>query len=96
VWLPQNRRKPRESQQKYVFLWHYVFANLPHPSQSFQQFAPDTQVATVEDQSKVMRRRLTTLADGFDVDGLIAAPAGPMINPGSRLIRECHGRTHTV
>jgi len=50
VWLRQNRRKPRESQQKYVLLWHYVFANLPHPSQSFQQFAPDTQVATVEDQ----------------------------------------------
>ena len=46
--------------------------------------------------SKVTRRRLTTLAGGFDADGRIAAPAGPRIKPGSRLIREWHGRTHTV
>ena len=46
--------------------------------------------------SKVTRRRMATLAGGFDVDGRIAAPAGPRIKPGSRLIREWHGRTHTV
>jgi hypothetical protein len=38
----------------------------------------------------------TALAGGFDADGRIAAPAGPRIKPGSRLIREWHGRTHTV
>ena len=46
--------------------------------------------------SKVTRRRLTTLAESFDVDGRIAAPGGPRIKSGSRLIREWHGRTHTV
>jgi len=46
--------------------------------------------------SKVTRRRLTNLAVSFDVDGRIAAPVGPRIKSGSRLIREWHGRTHTV
>jgi Protein of unknown function (DUF2924) len=46
--------------------------------------------------SKVTRRRLMTLAESFDVDGRIAAPVGPRIKSGSRLIREWHGRTHTV
>ena len=45
--------------------------------------------------SKVTRRRLTTLAAEFE-SGRIAAPAGPRIKSGSRLIREWHGRTHTV
>jgi Protein of unknown function (DUF2924) len=46
--------------------------------------------------SKVTRRRLTTLAESFDVDGRIAARVRPRIKSGSRLIREWHGRTHTV
>jgi hypothetical protein len=33
--------------------WHHAFANLLRPSQSFQRFARDTQVASVEDQLKV-------------------------------------------
>ena len=43
----QNALKSTE----YVFSWHYAFANLPGPNQSFQRFAPDAQVASVEDQS---------------------------------------------
>jgi hypothetical protein len=46
--------------------------------------------------SKVTQRRLTTLAAEFETGGTIAPPPGPKIKPGSRLIREWHGRTYTV
>ena len=45
--------------------------------------------------SKVTRRRSMTLAAEFETGGTIAPP-GPKIKPGSRLVREWHGRTHTV
>ena len=46
--------------------------------------------------SKVTQRRLTILAAEFETGGAIAPPPGPKIKPGSRLVREWHGRTHTV
>ncbi len=46
--------------------------------------------------SKVTQRRLMTLAAEFETSGRIAPPPGPRIKPGSRLVREWHGRTHTV
>ena len=46
--------------------------------------------------SKVTQRRLMTLAAEFETRGTIATPSGPKIKPGSRLVREWHGRTHTV
>ena len=46
--------------------------------------------------SKVTQRRLMTLAAEFESSGRIAPPPGPRIKPGSRLIREWRGRTHTV
>lgn len=46
--------------------------------------------------SKVTQRRLTTLTNQLETDGRIAPLPGPRIKPGSRLIREWHGRTHTV
>ena len=46
--------------------------------------------------SKVTQRRLTTLANQLETDGRIAPLPGPRIKPGSRLVREWHGRTHTV
>ena len=46
--------------------------------------------------SKVTQRRLMTLAAEFETGGTIAPPPGPKIKPGSRLVREWHGRTHTV
>jgi Protein of unknown function (DUF2924) len=46
--------------------------------------------------SKVTRRRLMTLAAEFETSGQIAPPPGPKLKPGSRLVREWHGRTHTV
>ena len=46
--------------------------------------------------SKVTQRRLMTLAAEFETRGTIAPPSGPEIKPGSRLVREWHGRTHTV
>ena len=46
--------------------------------------------------SKATRRRLVTLTGEFEMDGRIAPLAGPKIKPGSRLVREWHGRTHTV
>ena len=46
--------------------------------------------------SKVTRRRLMTLAAEFETGGTIAPPPGPKIKSGSRLVREWHGRTHTV
>jgi predicted phage terminase large subunit-like protein len=46
--------------------------------------------------SKATLRRLTTLAVEFETGGTIAPPPSPKIKPGSRLVREWHGRTHTV
>ena len=42
------------------------------------------------------QRRLTTLAADFETGGTVAPPPRPKIKPGSRLVREWHGRTHTV
>jgi hypothetical protein len=46
--------------------------------------------------SKATQRRLMTLAAEFETGGTIAPPPGPKIKPGSRLVREWHGRTHTI
>jgi Protein of unknown function (DUF2924) len=46
--------------------------------------------------SKATQRRLVTLAAEFETGGTIAPPPGPKIKPGSRLVREWHGRTHTI
>jgi len=46
--------------------------------------------------SKVTQRRLMTLAAEFETGGRIAPPPRPRVKPGSRFVREWHGRTHTV
>jgi hypothetical protein len=46
--------------------------------------------------SKATQRRLATLASGFEANGTMAPAPIPRIKPGSRLVREWHGRTHTV
>jgi Protein of unknown function (DUF2924) len=46
--------------------------------------------------SKATLRRLASLAAGFEKGGTIAPSPSPKIKPGSRLVREWHGRTHTV
>jgi hypothetical protein len=46
--------------------------------------------------SKATRRRLVSLTAEFEADGRIAPLAKAKIKPGSRLVREWHGRTHTV
>jgi Protein of unknown function (DUF2924) len=46
--------------------------------------------------SKATQRRLATLASGFEAYGTIAPAPVPRIKPGSRLVREWHGRTNTV
>jgi hypothetical protein len=46
--------------------------------------------------SKLTQRRLMTLSNQLETAGPIAPLPGPRIKPGSRLIREWHGRTHTV
>ena len=46
--------------------------------------------------SKVTQRRLKTLTNQLESGGRITPLPGPKIKPGSRLIREWHGRTHTV
>ena len=46
--------------------------------------------------SKATQRRLATLTTEFEAGGRIAPPSGPRVKPGSRLVREWHGRTHTV
>jgi hypothetical protein len=46
--------------------------------------------------SRITQRRLTTLGHELETAGRIAPPPGPRIKPGARLIREWHGRTHTV
>jgi len=37
-----------------------------------------------------------TLATEFETGGSIAPPPRPKVKPGSRLVREWHGQTHTV
>ena len=45
---------------------------------------------------KATRRKLQTLAKAFRTTGLIGPTPGLSLKPGARLIREWHGRTHTV
>jgi hypothetical protein len=46
--------------------------------------------------SKATLRRLAALAAEFESDGRIAAQSQPRIKTGARLVREWHGRTHSV
>jgi hypothetical protein len=46
--------------------------------------------------SKVTQRRLMTLSNQLETAGRITPLTGPRIKPGSRLVREWRGRTHTV
>jgi len=46
--------------------------------------------------SNVTQRRLMTLSNQLETAGRIAPLPGPRIKPGSRLVREWRGRTHTV
>ena len=45
---------------------------------------------------KTTRRKLKTLAKMFRTEGRVAPDAGLSLKPGARLVREWHGRTHTV
>ena len=45
---------------------------------------------------KSTRRKLKTLAKMFRTDGRVAPDPGLNLKPGARLVREWHGRTHTV
>ena len=46
--------------------------------------------------SKATRRRLKTLAKMFRTEGRVAPDPVLSLKPGARLVREWHGRTHTV
>ncbi len=46
--------------------------------------------------SKSTRRKLKTLAKMFRTQGRVAADPALSLKPGARLVREWHGRTHTV
>jgi hypothetical protein len=45
---------------------------------------------------KSTRRKLKTLAKMFRTEGRVAPDPGLRLKPGARLVREWHGRTHTV
>jgi Protein of unknown function (DUF2924) len=45
---------------------------------------------------KTTRRKLKTLAKMFRATGRVAPDRGLSLKPGARLVREWHGRTHTV
>ena len=45
---------------------------------------------------KSTRRKLKTLAKMFRITGRVAPDPGLSLKPGARLVREWHGRTHTV
>ena len=45
---------------------------------------------------KTTRRKLKTLAKMFRTTGRVAPDPGLSLKPGARLVREWHGRTHTV
>jgi DUF2924 family protein len=46
--------------------------------------------------SKATQRKLAILTKEFETKGSIASDPNPRIRPGSRLMREWCGRTHTV
>ena len=46
--------------------------------------------------NKSTRRKLKTLAKMFRTEGRVAPDPGLSLKPGARLVREWHGRTHTV
>jgi hypothetical protein len=46
--------------------------------------------------SKATLRRLAGLTAEFESEGRIAAQSQPRIKPGARIVREWHGRTHSV
>ena len=46
--------------------------------------------------NKSTRRKLKTLAKIFETTGRVAPDPGLSLKPGARLVREWHGRTHTV
>jgi len=46
--------------------------------------------------SKSTRRKLKTLTKMFRTEGRVAPDPGLSLKPGARLVREWHGRTHTV
>jgi hypothetical protein len=46
--------------------------------------------------TKATRRKLKTLAKMFRTTGRVAPDPGLSLKPGARLVREWHGRTHTV
>jgi DUF2924 family protein len=46
--------------------------------------------------SRSTRRKLKTLAKLFQTTGIVAPDPGLSLKPGARLIREWHGRTHTI
>jgi hypothetical protein len=45
---------------------------------------------------KPTRRKLKTLAKIFQTTGRVAPDPGLSLKPGAQLVREWHGRTHTV
>jgi hypothetical protein len=45
---------------------------------------------------KSTRRKLKTLAKMFRTEGRVGPDPGLSLKPGARLVREWHGRTHTV
>lgn len=45
---------------------------------------------------RATRRKLKTLAKMFRTTGRVAPDPGLALKPGARLVREWHGRTHTV
>jgi hypothetical protein len=45
---------------------------------------------------RMNRRKLRTLAKMFQTMGRVARDPGLALKPGARLVREWHGRTHTV
>ena len=46
--------------------------------------------------SRSTQRKLKTLAKMFRTEGRVAPDPGLRLKPGARLVREWHGRTHTV
>ena len=49
-----------------------------------------------EGLGKTTRRKLKTLAKMFRTTGRVGPDPGLALKPGARLVREWHGRTHTV
>ncbi len=79
--------------------WRRLYRTQPprlSPDMMMRAIAYRVQEIAFGGLSKATLRRLRALATSMDADGNVPATTAPRLLPGTRLVREWRGRTHTV